>query len=91
MSTNPFSTATERDALCSFLDQARDALIRKIDGLSDKDARHAATVSSLSLLSLLKHSAIWGAQVVPDHLRGAKLSGRVAGSERGRGRHLRSH
>ena len=59
MSTNPFSTATERDALCSFLDQARDALIRKIDGLSDKDARHAATVSSLSLLSLLKHSAIW--------------------------------
>jgi uncharacterized damage-inducible protein DinB len=59
MSTNPFSTATERDALCSFLDQARDALIRKVDGLSDKDARRAATVSSLSLLSLLKHSAIW--------------------------------
>ena len=55
----PFSTATERDALCSFLDQARDALIRKVDGLSDKDARTASTVSSLSLLSLLKHSAIW--------------------------------
>ena len=59
MSTVPFSTATERDALCSFLDQSRDALIRKVDGLSDKDARRAATVSSLSLLSLLKHSAIW--------------------------------
>lgn len=59
MSTNTFSTATERDALCSFLDQARDALIRKVDGLSDKDARTAATVSPLSLLSLLKHSAVW--------------------------------
>jgi hypothetical protein len=59
MSTDKFSTETERDALCSFLDQQRDALIRKIDGLSDEDARKAATVSSLSLLSLLKHSAIW--------------------------------
>jgi hypothetical protein len=59
MSTGTFSTATERDALCGFLDQARDALIRKVAGLSDKDARTASTVSSLSLLSLLKHSAIW--------------------------------
>jgi len=59
MSTDKISTETERDALCSFLDQQRDALIRKIDGLSDEDARTAATVSSLSLLSLLKHSAIW--------------------------------
>jgi hypothetical protein len=47
MSTNAFSTATERDALCSFLDQARDALIRKVDGLSEQDARTASTVSSL--------------------------------------------
>ncbi|MFC5007331.1 DinB family protein [Dactylosporangium cerinum] len=59
MATDTFSTATERDALCGFLDQARDALIRKADGLSDQDARTAATVSSLSLLSLLKHSAVW--------------------------------
>ena len=59
MSTDTFSTETERDALRSFLDQQRDALIRKIDGLSDQDARNAATVSSLSLLSLLKHSAVW--------------------------------
>lgn len=36
-----------------------DALIRKVDGLSDKDTRTASTVSSLSLLSLLKHSASW--------------------------------
>lgn len=58
--TDPtFSTSTERDALCGFLDQQRDALIRKVAGLSDEDARTAATVSSLSLLSLLKHSATW--------------------------------
>lgn len=59
MPTDTFSTATERDALCGSLDQARDALIRKVEGLSDKDARRPSTVSSLSLLSLLKHSAIW--------------------------------
>jgi len=57
--TDAFSTATERDALCGFLDQARDALIRKVGGLSDMDARKAATVSSLSLLGLIKHSAVW--------------------------------
>jgi hypothetical protein len=51
--------SAERNALCNFLDQARDALIRKIDGLSEKNARTPSTVSSLSLLSVLKHSAIW--------------------------------
>jgi hypothetical protein len=59
MSTDEFSSATEREALCGFLDQQRDALIRKVVGLSEADARRAATVSSLSLLSLIKHSAIW--------------------------------
>ena len=52
-------TGTERQALCGFLDQQRDALIRKIEGLSDEDARRAATVSSMSMLSLLKHAATW--------------------------------
>ncbi len=37
----------------------REALIERLQGLSDEDARRAATVSSLSLLSLVKHSAIW--------------------------------
>jgi hypothetical protein len=54
-----FSTDSERDALCGFLDKQRDALIRKVAGVSEDDARRAATVSSLSLLSLLKHSAVW--------------------------------
>jgi uncharacterized damage-inducible protein DinB len=37
----------------------REALIDKLRGLSDEDARRAATVSSLSILALIKHSAIW--------------------------------
>jgi hypothetical protein len=59
MSATEFSTDSERDALCGFLDKQRDALIRKVAGVSEYDARRAATVSSLSLLSLLKHSAVW--------------------------------
>jgi uncharacterized damage-inducible protein DinB len=54
-----FSTATEREALCGFLDQQRDALMRKVRGVSDADARKAPTASSLSLLSLIKHSTLW--------------------------------
>jgi hypothetical protein len=51
--------ATERAGLCEFLEMQRVALIEKLRGVSDEDARRAATVSSLSLLSLVKHSAIW--------------------------------
>lgn len=54
-----FSTLNELEALAGSLDQQRDALVRKVDGLSDADARLAPTVSTLSLLSLLKHCAIW--------------------------------
>lgn len=53
------SPATEREGLREFLDLQREALIGKCQGVSDEDARRAATVSSLSLLSLIKHSAIW--------------------------------
>jgi hypothetical protein len=54
-----FSILSERDALCGFLDLQRAALLRKVEGMSDSDARKAPTVSSLSLLGLLKHSALW--------------------------------
>lgn len=54
-----FSTDNERDALGGFLDQQRDALIRKVHGLSDHDARLTPTASSLSLLGIVKHSALW--------------------------------
>jgi hypothetical protein len=59
MTTPEFSTGNEREALCGFLDKQRAALIRKVRGVSEADARKAPTASSLSLLGLLKHSAVW--------------------------------
>jgi Protein of unknown function (DUF664) len=50
---------TEKAGLCEFLDMQREALIEKLQGVSDEDARRAPTVSSLSLLGLVKHSAVW--------------------------------
>ncbi|WP_411089481.1 DinB family protein [Streptomyces sp. 061-3] len=59
MTANQFSTSTEREALCGFLDKQRADLLRKVEGVSDTDARMTPTVSSLSLMGLLKHSALW--------------------------------
>lgn len=53
------TTDSEREALVGFLDKQRAALLRKLDGISDADARLSPTASSLSLLSLLKHSGLW--------------------------------
>ncbi len=41
------------------LDEQRAALIRKVTGVSEADARLQPTASSLSLLSLIKHCAVW--------------------------------
>ncbi len=68
-----FHPSNERDALAGFLDQQRDALIRKVRGVSDADARQAPTVSSLSLLGLVKHSAVWEARWVQGVLAGRAL------------------
>jgi hypothetical protein len=57
--TAEFSTSNERDGLVTFLDRQRAALVRKVSGVSDVDARRAPTASALSLLGLLKHSAVW--------------------------------
>lgn len=54
-----FSTSNEREALAGFLDKQRDTLVRKVRGVSDADARRSPTISSMSLLGLLKHSAVW--------------------------------
>jgi len=56
--TNP-APASEREGLTGFLDAQRDILVRKIEGLTDQEARTAPTVSSLSLLGILKHCALW--------------------------------
>lgn len=50
---------SERAALENFLDAQREGLIRKIEGLDDVTARATPTVSSLSLLGLVKHAATW--------------------------------
>jgi uncharacterized damage-inducible protein DinB len=57
--TEKYAPSTERSALAGFLDSQREALIRKVEGLDDASARKAPTASSLSLLGLVKHSAIW--------------------------------
>jgi len=59
MTAPEFATATEREALGGFLDLQRAALVRKVRGVSDADARTAPTASSLSLLGILKHSTLW--------------------------------
>jgi hypothetical protein len=51
--------ASEREGLTQFLDQQRDILVRKIEGLTDQQARLAPTASSLSLLGIVKHCALW--------------------------------
>lgn len=55
----PMSHQPERAGLREFLDYQREALIAKVQDLTDQQARLTPTVSSLSLLSLVKHSAIW--------------------------------
>jgi hypothetical protein len=53
------ASGAERATLCEFLDYQREALIGRIQGLTDEQSRMTPTASSLSLLSLIKHSAIW--------------------------------
>ena len=59
MSTSNLAPGSERAGLFEFLDYKREALIASLQGLSDDQARMTPTASSLSLLSLVKHSAIW--------------------------------
>ena len=54
-----WSPASEREALAAFLDKQRDILVRKIEGVTDEDARKTPTASALSLLGILKHCALW--------------------------------
>jgi uncharacterized damage-inducible protein DinB len=46
----------EKELLSAQLDDTRTILLRKVAGLSEDDLRRSSTVSSLSLLGLLKHS-----------------------------------
>ena len=48
---------SELAGLSMFLDEQRAAVVRKLDGVSDADAVRTPTVSSLSLLTIVKHLA----------------------------------
>lgn len=50
---------TERDGLQRFLNWQRETLIKKVAGLTEAQARSTPTISALSLLSIVKHSAVW--------------------------------
>ena len=53
------SPETERAGMILFLDWQREALIRKVDGLTQEQACATPTVSALSLLGIIRHSAFW--------------------------------
>jgi hypothetical protein len=55
----PLAPDSERAALTAFLDKQRSILVRKVEGVTDDDARLAPTASVLSLLGILKHCALW--------------------------------
>lgn len=59
MSSEQLNLASEREALVNFLDAQRHGLMRKVNGLDDESDRRAPTASSLSLLGLVKHAALW--------------------------------
>ena len=51
----PFANSSERDTLVAFLDYVRDAVVIKLDGLAEDDARRALVPSGTNLLGLVKH------------------------------------
>jgi hypothetical protein len=68
-----FSIASEHEALSGFLDLQRAALVRKVQDVSEADARRAPTVSSLTLLGLVKHAASWERRWVQVVFAGLRL------------------
>ncbi|MGH8909992.1 MAG: DinB family protein [Egibacteraceae bacterium] len=47
----------ERETLCAFLDYHRHALVRKLNGLSEEDARRRLVESNTTLLGIVRHLA----------------------------------
>ena len=75
------SSGPERASLIEFLDYQRRALINKLDGLSEEDARGTPTASDLSLLSLVKHSAIWEKRWFQVIVAGRSIPGEWPGTQ----------
>ena len=54
----PFvAAASEKDGIVMFLEEQRAALLRKVDGVSEEQARLHPTPSGFCLLTLIKHVA----------------------------------
>jgi hypothetical protein len=53
----PRLTGTERETVCALLDYQRHSFVRKVEGLSESDARRSPVPSGTSLLWLTKHLA----------------------------------
>ena len=53
--TRAVATADERTLLLAFLEDQRDAVVRKLDGLSEEDARRRPTEEANSLIGLVQH------------------------------------
>lgn len=51
----PFLVASEKETLLAFLDYLREAIVAKLDGVSEDDARRPGVPSGTSLLGLVKH------------------------------------
>ncbi|MGW2377379.1 DinB family protein [Kitasatospora sp. NPDC001683] len=54
----PTLHADERTTLLAFLDYLREAVIAKVDGLGDEDARRPGVASGTSLLWLVRHLTV---------------------------------
>jgi hypothetical protein len=59
---------TTKDLLTRYLTAARDALVWKLEGLSEYDARRPLTPTGTNLLGLLKHAAVVQAGYLGDCL-----------------------
>ena len=53
--SQPESTGSERPVLEAFLDFHRQALVSKVDGISENEARHRRVPSKTTLAGLIKH------------------------------------
>ena len=51
----PFVNTGERETLVAFLDYLRDAIVVKVEGLSEADARQVLVPSGTSVLGLVNH------------------------------------
>ena len=52
----PSLDTTERETLKAFLDYLRECLVRKLDGLEERDARRPMVPSGTNLLGLVQHA-----------------------------------